>query len=286
MLQEILENIALAKKVTSRENVLEEVDKTITMIDTNIIPGIEAIIGYSKENKTENKVLDRLVKIAKRYKLDVDNEIMVLNEFKSFFKEVVDNEEILVQQINNNLDRYSTDKTTTVKGGAIISFVASITSSTAYMQDYLLFMSYAFSSDRMLKKKESEIDGNIYNFFNIYKAYRKKMKNVIEDFSGLSDNRVTEESAESVKSLFNKTESKFILPLNLFKGNPIWHYRRWKTDGDIAKYEILKDKARLTELKILDLKTKGENEDIRKQIEYYENKINKIEKRLRDIEDS
>ena len=62
----------------------------------------------------------------------------------------------------------------------------------------------------------------------------------------------------------------------------------WLIDRDIAKLEALKDKKRLIELRIMELKIEeksGEDGDLSKQIEYYEDKLANIEYKIEKLEE-
>ena len=69
-----------------------------------------------------------------------------------------------------------------------------------------------------------------------------------------------------------------------FTGNPIYHFRKFLVDLELKKLESLKDRKRLIELKLTELKQKqqGNPDDpkLKKQIEYYENKLEQIEHKI------
>jgi hypothetical protein len=74
-----------------------------------------------------------------------------------------------------------------------------------------------------------------------------------------------------------------------FVGNPIYHLRKFLVELELAKLERLKDKKRLLELKLLELKNELNNKPndpkLQKQIEYYENKINQVDEKINAIMD-
>jgi len=69
-----------------------------------------------------------------------------------------------------------------------------------------------------------------------------------------------------------------------FIGNPIYHIRLFLVDLSLMRLENLKEKKRLLELKLLELKSRqaGHNDEkLKKQIEFYEEKLNKLDMKIR-----
>jgi len=70
-----------------------------------------------------------------------------------------------------------------------------------------------------------------------------------------------------------------------FIGNPIYHLRLFLVDLSLMRLENLKEKKRLLELKLLELKSRQSgdinNEKLRKQIEFYEEKLNKLDMKIK-----
>lgn len=66
-----------------------------------------------------------------------------------------------------------------------------------------------------------------------------------------------------------------------FVGNPIYHIRSIITDFEVNRYDRLKNMKKMTELKLLELSHRDqEDPTIEKQIEYYRNKLIKIDSKL------
>lgn len=73
-------------------------------------------------------------------------------------------------------------------------------------------------------------------------------------------------------NMFDNSEEDIHLS-KTFIGNPILHFRLLLVDIDILRAEYHKSRVKLLELRILELKTKGDNA---KAIKYYEDKVNKL----------
>jgi len=74
------------------------------------------------------------------------------------------------------------------------------------------------------------------------------------------------------------------LPTTNFVGNPIYHFRKFLVDLELKKLESLKDRKRLLELKLAELKQqqagKPNDPKLQKQIEYYEKKLEQVEHKI------
>jgi len=65
-----------------------------------------------------------------------------------------------------------------------------------------------------------------------------------------------------------------------FVGNPIYHIRLLITDIQVARYDRLKDMKRLTELKIIELTHKDTDGSLSEQVEYYKEKLEKLNHKI------
>ena len=69
-----------------------------------------------------------------------------------------------------------------------------------------------------------------------------------------------------------------------FIGNPIFSFRKWLVDKDIDKAKALEDTKNLIELRLLELRNQAagesDNEGLRKQIEYYEDKLAEVDSKI------
>jgi len=81
---------------------------------------------------------------------------------------------------------------------------------------------------------------------------------------------------------FKKEHKKHNDIAKRFIGNPIYHIRLFLIDIDLLKLERLKEKKRLLELRLLELQGKNDPK-IKKQIEYYEDKLNKLELKIEKL---
>ena len=73
------------------------------------------------------------------------------------------------------------------------------------------------------------------------------------------------------------------LSLN-FIGNPIYHLRLFLVDLEMLRLERLKNRRKLVELKLLELRSKDPNDPkIKKQIEYYEKKLETLDRKINRI---
>jgi hypothetical protein len=82
---------------------------------------------------------------------------------------------------------------------------------------------------------------------------------------------------------FKKEHKKHSNITKNFIGNPIYHLRLFLIDLDSLRLERLKDEKSLLELRILELKSSDTDGKLKKQISYYENKLNKLDMKIRKL---
>lgn len=71
-----------------------------------------------------------------------------------------------------------------------------------------------------------------------------------------------------------------------FMGNPIYHLRLFLVDLRTMRLESLKEEKTLLELRILELKNGDPDGKLKSQISYYENKLNKLDMKIKRLADT
>jgi hypothetical protein len=267
-----------------KDALLEELEFTGKILEEVVIPTFE-LMARSVTNIEKKKELSFLFTY-----LDIkDNkgQKYLLEELVKFSKEIRTSVDKLESITQSELPDYVTDKTMTAKTAGIIGTVTNFSSLAIFLQDLSLYLIYLYTdNDMFYKAKEKSIRLLIPTFGEVYDKYRGNLKNVLKDLNKLSNTEVG--NIETFKIASSKFDKKFNLPVNGFIGNPIYYVRLWITDLKISRYEYLKDKKKLVELKLMELKMKqnGENSPkLEKQIEYYEEKLSAIEYKISSYEE-
>jgi len=184
------------------------------------------------------------------------------------------------------------DSAFTARNAAIVKIISDFHSMALYIPDFLDLVATEMMGeyDSYPKGKKNELIEGIKNFGAMMEIYDTNIADTISKLPKVSS--VVIHASEGKESMLEKIVGnggkKLALPINNFLLNPIYHIRMFMVDREIAKYENLKDKRRLLDLKLLELKSRAANEhnpSLSKQIEYYEEKIAKVEHSIRKIEE-
>jgi len=290
MLKNLIDYFDKLNHTIKKEDVVTVIDETLDSLNNTVLPTLDAVIKDStKDTLDNNQVLKRLTMLLGVKGTGRDTLVKIkgiLNNVNKFSKKI----ESLV---NDELNDIVTDKTATVKDAAIIKLVNDINIITMYTNDilYVILLKGDSTSTDLTKARLKEIQDSIPTYANILKQFSRDFSKQLDNITKLSDDLINVEPKKIpfLEKLLSKKGSTIdTVDTNNFNGNPIYHIRMWLVDRDIAKYELLKDKKKLIELKLLELKLKQKQEDnpkLAKRIEYYENKIAKIEYQIARYEE-
>lgn len=212
----------------------------------------------------------------------------VITVMEKIFKDITEDKDIinLIDKVSGSL---LSDRTLNTKQLNLVKIVLDVTHMANYTFDlfYLILKYDELRRDKTATlysdKKIKEIYDLVDEFGTLLFLY-KDFNEVVKSISTIEERILDIDNKElfSFFALKNKITSNY---LTGFINNPIYHFRMWLVDKQFSRYESLKDKKRLIELIVLDLKIEKEDDSIRKQIDYYEEKINKIEIKLRKHEE-
>ena len=271
-----------------KENVLTELDVIKKSLNDDVIPSMELLVreidGKNIDNETK-KELEYLMDLMKFSKNKGQKAFM--EELLSFLKEINSNIDSLENIIGSEVPDYITDKTMTARVAAILGTVSNFSSIMLFTEDLILYIVYKLSGDSMYyKMKEKSIRIMLPDYARLYDKYRGNIRNTLKDINKLSDTEIG--NVDTFFMSASKNDKKFNLPTNGFIGNPIYYFRMWLIELEVSRYEYLKDKKKLIELKLMDIQMRNNsNPDpkLQKQIEYYEEKLAKIEYKISKTEE-
>lgn len=142
------------------------------------------------------------------------------------------------------------------------------------------------SMNLYLSKK---INTNIINYAKLLTIYTMSPDDFKEQLDNIPDVIINDKTSASVMSVYGeKKVDPFATALTSgFSGNPIYHYRLIIADWQNQRYQLMKEKKKMLELKVMQLQLLNEkNPDpkLEKEIEYMENRISKMEFALHEME--
>jgi len=270
-----------------KDQVMEAFDNTMSSIEQEVIPALDSVIADGdlkavKDNKFLNNIR-KLVKVRSK-----DNKDFLTN-VKSIFKAIQAEEKHIRDLINKDLNDYVTEAGSTARDITIVKLITDIGSLTFYTMDLCYFLIVDTKDTSIPKRRLEDVREGVDSYISIVNTFNKNFDKYVKEIAKVADQVISMDGNPSMMDSILKSRGKFLsLPFSGFNGNPIYHIRMWLVDQEIERYELLKEKKKVIELKLLDLKLEAQNEKnpkLKTQIEYYEEKISKIEYNIKDIED-
>jgi hypothetical protein len=279
------------RHTTKKESVIVNLEMIMAGISKILIPILDEVIN---DPKNTNKISDSILNIiAQTGNIKHKDNVDIFKDIKETMITILNSKADIVDLIQNELSDYVTDNKPKAKDLAILRLVNDIGNMSLYLPDYIYILLMDVNNNDVPAVRIKEIRGQAGSFAEIYKAYSgNKLKTIIEDITKIGDVEIDPKASKSIMGIALSKAGKLVkLPIaHNFINNPIYHIRLWMVDSEIKQYETLKDKKRLIELRLMELKLKqNNNEDsaeLRKQIQYYEDKIAAIEYKLAKIKDN
>ena len=257
-------------------------EATFTAVVYEIENGILPILDNYQDPKNK-AILDNLknsntFKIVKEG-LKVNDPSKLLVELEVYFKDILTNQSKIVSSINTILSDSVNEKTITFKQYEMMNYIDDMYSNT-YFATELLYILIRDEKNSMLSQKQ------VIKLLKQLPSFKLKVLNKVTVKEALAT--IANSSSESIYDRNSADAPDSIkmsgIKVSNFIGNPIFSFRKWLVDKDIDKAKALEDTKNLIELRLLELRnqTAGEsdNEGLRKQIEYYEDKLAEVDSKI------
>ena len=244
-------------------------EATFTAVVYEIENGILPILDNYQDPKNK-AILDNLknsntFKIIKEG-LKVNDPSKLLVELEVYFKDILTNQSKIVSSINTMLSDSVNEKT--------------ITFSNTYFATELLYILIRDEKNSMLSQKQ------VIKLLKQLPSFKLKVLNKVTVKDALAT--IANSSSESIYDRNSADAPDSIkmsgIKVSNFIGNPIFSFRKWLVDKDIDKAKALEDTKNLIELRLLELRNQAagesDNEGLRKQIEYYEDKLAEVDSKI------
>lgn len=257
-------------------------EATFTAVVYEIENGILPILDNYQDPKNK-AILDNLknsntFKIIKEG-LKVNDPSKLLVELEVYFKDILTNQSKIVSSINTTLSDSVNEKTITFKQYEMMNYVDDMYSNT-YFTTELLYILIRDEKNSMLSQKQ------VIKLLKQLPSFKLKVLNKVTVKEALAS--IANSSAESIYDRNSADAPDSIkmsgIKVSNFIGNPIFSFRKWLVDKDIDKAKALEDTKNLIELRLLELRNQAagesDNEGLRKQIEYYEDKLAEVDSKI------
>lgn len=257
-------------------------EATFTAVVYEIENGILPILDNYQDPKNK-AILDNLknsntFKIIKEG-LKVNDPSKLLVELEVYFKDILTNQSKIVSSINTILSDSVNEKTITFKQYEMMNYVDDMYSNT-YFATELLYILIRDEKNSMLSQKQ------VIKLLKQLPNFKLKVLNKVTVKDALAS--IANSSSESIYDRNSADAPDSIkmsgIKVSNFIGNPIFSFRKWLVDKDIDKAKALEDTKNLIELRLLELRNQAagesDNEGLRKQIEYYEDKLAEVDSKI------
>lgn len=257
-------------------------EATFTAVVYEIENGILPILDNYQDPKNK-AILDNLknsntFKIIKEG-LKVNDPSKLLVELEVYFKDILTNQSKIVSSINTILSDSVNEKTITFKQYEMMNYIDDMYSNT-YFTTELLYILIRDEKNSMLSQKQ------VIKLLKQLPSFKLKVLNKVTVKDALAT--IANSSSESIYDRNSADAPDSIkmsgIKVSNFIGNPIFSFRKWLVDKDIDKAKALEDTKNLIELRLLELRNQAagesDNEGLRKQIEYYEDKLAEVDSKI------
>lgn len=257
-------------------------EATFTAVVYEIENGILPILDNYQDPKNK-AILDNLknsntFKIIKEG-LKVNDPSKLLVELEVYFKDILTNQSKIVSSINTILSDSVNEKTITFKQYEMMNYIDDMYSNT-YFTTELLYILIRDEKNSMLSQKQ------VIKLLKQLPSFKLKVLNKVTVKEALAS--IANSSSESIYDRNSADAPDSIkmsgIKVSNFIGNPIFSFRKWLVDKDIDKAKALEDTKNLIELRLLELRNQAagesDNEGLRKQIEYYEDKLAEVDSKI------
>lgn len=244
--------------------------------------GVESMVAHvndSSENKQYESISGLLTRLGIKGK-DVSSKLTstneVINKSRALLLEMRD---ILVETVGE--DGNITFNSMSYRVSATVSNSERIMAYTSALSDIIIVISYMLNNDDL--------------------RYKQKMNETLRTASSISVTTYfllkldVPSHAKEVRTMSNepiedseptRTDSKFEpVSSSEFLYNPIYHARKWWTDIRFVFHERREIEANLLRLKIAELRAMDSDIDISDSIKYYEDKLDRVEVKIKDFEE-
>ena len=257
-------------------------EATFTAVVYEIENGILPILDNYQDPK--NKVILDNLKNSNTFKiikegLKVNDPSKLLVELEVYFKDILTNQSKIVSSINTILSDSVNEKTITFKQYEMMNYIDDMYSNT-YFTTELLYILIRDEKNSMLSQKQ------VIKLLKQLPNFKLKVLNKVTVKDALAS--IANSSSESIYDRNSADAPDSIkmsgIKVSNFIGNPIFSFRKWLVDKDIDKAKALEDTKNLIELRLLELRNQAagesDNEGLRKQIEYYEDKLAEVDSKI------
>ena len=285
MVESLLTSFGLISKPVKKEQLLKTYKTIITCLKEDLLPSLDNAIAVEKSSKLNKS--DIMIATLNVFKVNNIRSKNILGDLKAMFLDIDKNANKIEDLISKHASSVLTSRVLTVKDAAIIKLVDDIGSMVLFTTDFVVCLLADVNNTSFPKIKFKKLKEAIPQFVSIASLYFKDVSKTVQSISKLDDTILNKDSNTNMIDAKIKNSGNALEVSKGFINNPFYHIRMWLVDLDMKKLEKLKDDKKYTEMKLMELeieKRSGTDNNVTKQIEYYEEKLATIEYEIQKLE--
>lgn len=286
MIESLLSSFNLLGKPTKKEQLLKIFRNITSEMEENLLPSLTEIVKIEKERKIEkSSIIEATEAIFKLKKIKGKS---IFKPLEEVFLSISKNKAAVEDLISKHASSILTSRILTIKDAAILKLVDDVSSMVLFGMDLVICALADANNTSFPKIKFRKLKEGLPAFAEMVANYTNNdIGETVEEISKLDGSTIDKDSNPTMTNLKLKSNGININFGNNFINNPFYHIRMWLVDRDMEKLEALKDKRRLVELRLMELKMERNSGDdsLQGQIEYYEEKLASLDYKIEKLQE-
>lgn len=278
-----------------KDEVLEDLRITAGELANVVTPAYVDANKYLKSSKFDSPEAQEAIKTFYRnYKADRTNKNIVV-EIHDRLPNLLKNLQFVSDQNDDLLERDILKDGLTAKKAILLRAAEQLSFISRYSIDLLNYLLVVETlkkggqAERAAPIIEKKLIDNVVNFGRLLAVYGKDPEDFVEVFDTLPEVVVNEKTYAALAAAYSadKLDPMETLLMSGFEANPIYHIRLVVAEWQADRYKVYKDKKRMLELRLLQLKMlddKNPDPKIEREIEYIQNRIEGLEFKMAKME--
>lgn len=287
MIESLLSSFNLLGKPTKKEQLLKIFRNITSEMEENLLPSLTEIVKIEKERKIEkSSIIEATEAIFKLKKIKGKS---IFKPLEEVFLSISKNKAAVEDLISKHASSVLTSRILTIKDAAILKLVDDVSSMVLFGMDLVICALADANNTSFPKIKFRKLKEGLPAFAEMVANYTNNdIGETVEEISKLDGSTIDKDSNPTMTNLKLKSNGININFGNNFINNPFYHIRMWLVDRDMEKLEALKDKRRLVELRLMELKMERNSGDdsLQGQIEYYEEKLASLDYKIEKLQEA
>lgn len=286
-----------------KSTILEDLRITSSELENIAIPSYQVAADHFKINKIQSEEVKTLINVFYSHfnTQGGGKKSNLVEEISKRLPAVKENTDYLLEQMETLLEKDIIREGLTAKKAVLLRAAANVSFLSRHSVDILNYI-YTCESNEAGKGMEGytyestppgaikHIQDNLAKFARILSDYSIPTKDFSKIISQVPDINVSEANKGTTASLYNESEFDPLAGSQM-QGfvNPIYTIRLSVAEWEAARYKANKEKKKLLEYRLLQLKMLNEDKadpKLEQEIEYLQSRVDKLGRYLTEVEES